>query len=610
MHRARVALASILAILMLLSQAVPAQADPPDPDWSAFESEDGPSHASGGRPDLGKHLVGNPNQAVKLLRIGLRRSTAPAGGRCSEFVSFNHTTVRLTSTTSDFHVIDRATGRKVASAAPGTEFAVAYDQAAGAYVVSAADGTAAASVAGPVYFQGSGADNGFRLTSLLRTNIFNFAGPCVVPEYRGDIEIARGTATPAGQLNVVNIVELEAYLRGNVVNESPASFHVEALKTQAVAARGYAVANIGRFVRLGWPFDLDDSAGSQVYRGRLSEHPNGDAAVAGTTGLVTSYEGRIISAFYSSSMAGNPENVEWSFSSVGDPSNARPYLVGRYDGPAGTEPDLTTEAGRRAFWEGAQPQVHDSQASSGNPRNRWRYDWPRTDFERVLNAIRANARVVSGSTMNIGTLRSCVITRSSPTGRAVVVRCEGSSAVWEFVNWDNVRRAVGRRLERNPTTGVISTSGLVLNNPAFIDLTYDAAGTLQTVTTIGGGWGQYGANGRGRAGQHFGEILTFYYKDTAIGSFPVDIAASTRVVRQAFVSPTGAGILELRPGGGIEGLRVVLNDTHDLHFSAADLAVPVLRIDVSAYLVPGANTIQYNPQGKTGAVTALVEVYR
>jgi len=31
---------------------------------------------------------------------------------------------------------------------------------------------------------------------------------------------------------------------------------------------------------------------------------------------------------------------------------------------------------------------------------------------------------------------------------------------------------------------------------------------------------------------------------------------------------------------------------------------------VSAYLVPGANTIQYNPQGKTGAVTALVEVYR
>ena len=260
--------------------------------------------------------------------------------------------------------------------------------------------------------------------------------------------------------------------------------------------------------------------------------------------------------------------------------------------------------------------MHDSQASSGNPRNRWRYDWPRADFERVLNANRANARVVSGSTMNIGTLRSCVITRSSPTGRAVVVRCEGSSAVWEFVNWDNVRRAVGRRLERNPTTGVISTSGLVLNNPAFIDLTYDAAGTLQTVTTIGGGWGhnvgmsQYGANGRGAPASTSARSSPSTTRTRRSGpSRSTSPRARGWCVRHSSVRPERASS-SCAPGGGIEGLRVVLNDTHDLHFSAADLAVPVLRIDVSAYLVPGANTIQYNPQGKTGAVTALVEVYR
>jgi SpoIID/LytB domain protein len=41
-------------------------------------------------------------------------------------------------------------------------------------------------------------------------------------------------------VNLVNILEVENYVKGVVANESIASFHAEALKSQAAAARGYA----------------------------------------------------------------------------------------------------------------------------------------------------------------------------------------------------------------------------------------------------------------------------------------------------------------------------------------------------------------------------------
>ena len=173
-------------------------------------------------------------------------------------------------------------------------FEVRYDAASSGYVVTGPEGTAGA-YAGPIYFRPSSPDNLFRVESIRRLNA------STVPLYRGAVEVSRGSATAAGSVNVVNVLELESYVRGVVTNESPASFYVEALKAQAVAARGYAVSNLGRFVKQGLPFDLDDSTSSQVYRGVTSEHTKGDQAVAETRSLVASYRGRIIGALYSSS---------------------------------------------------------------------------------------------------------------------------------------------------------------------------------------------------------------------------------------------------------------------------------------------------------------------
>ncbi|HLO04480.1 MAG TPA: SpoIID/LytB domain-containing protein [Symbiobacteriaceae bacterium] len=606
-------LATGLVAATMLSTASFAVADPDQNDkaieegWQAFLDENGKSHAAGAEAEDGfdewsKHQ--NVPYAITQLKVGIRYSYTSTGSY-SEFASYNHPQVKLTSTLDAFQVIDKATGAVILTAEPTQVVSVSHDGTN--FVVTSPDGTVT-SVAGPVYFSHTtdNADNTFKVPSIERTNILTYVGR-VTPEYRGEFEVARGTATPAGYVNLVNHVELETYLRGNVVNESPASFHVEALKTQAVAARGYAVANIGRFIKVGYPFDIDDSPGSQVYRGKTSEHPKGNDAVNGTKGLVTTYNGKIISAYYSSSMGGYTENVEWSFSGMGSPSQAVPYLIGRYDGPEGTGPDLSTEEGRRAFWAGDQSQAYDSKASAGNSRNRWVFTLNKATLETKINARKAYAVVISGSKTSIGSLAGCNATQWSPSARIVAVRCTGSNAVWEFRTWDQVRSAFP-----HPTWGT-------LNNPAFMDNNYDASGNLTGITFTGGGWGhnvgmsQYGANGRGKAGQTFDQILGFYYNGTQIGTHPIVVSNESEEqgpgkLKQEFATVDGHGILELRPEGGIVGLHVTINNKL-IALNKADLAESINRIDISEYLTPGLNVIEYHPISTKGSVAASVVIF-
>jgi stage II sporulation protein D len=137
--------------------------------------------------------------------------------------------------------------------------------------------------------------------------------------YRGVVEVR-----PAGTdgLTVVNVVNLEDYLRGVVPNElSPVVFpRLEALKAQAVAARTYALAHIGDYASKG--FDLCATPSCQVYRGQSSEHPLTDRAVAETKGVVARFRGKPINAYYTSTCGGHTEDGGEIF------DDAAPYLRG------------------------------------------------------------------------------------------------------------------------------------------------------------------------------------------------------------------------------------------------------------------------------------------
>lgn len=120
--------------------------------------------------------------------------------------------------------------------------------------------------------------------------------------YRGSIVIAnRG-----GSLTVVNDVKLEDYLLGVVPCEMPSSWHEEALKAQAIAARSYAVANLGKNGSKG--FDLRDTTDDQVYGGALSETERTNQIVSQTYGIVVTQNKQVITAFYSASAGGKTSN--------------------------------------------------------------------------------------------------------------------------------------------------------------------------------------------------------------------------------------------------------------------------------------------------------------
>lgn len=135
--------------------------------------------------------------------------------------------------------------------------------------------------------------------------------------YRG-LFVLRGS--PRGAV-LINVLNLEDYLKGVVPGElSPDQFgEIEALKAQAVAARTYAIKNLGQYRALG--YDLSDTPVSQVYLGLDAERPLSTRAVDETRGEVARYKGELINALYMSTCGGMTEDVENVFS-----GKAVPYL--------------------------------------------------------------------------------------------------------------------------------------------------------------------------------------------------------------------------------------------------------------------------------------------
>lgn len=121
--------------------------------------------------------------------------------------------------------------------------------------------------------------------------------------YRGSIAIINKDK----QLTVINDVKLEDYLLGVVPCEMPSSWPEEALKAQAIAARSYAVANLGKNMSRG--FDLKDTTDDQVYGGASSETERTNQIIAQTYGIVVTQNKQVITAFYSASAGGKTTNT-------------------------------------------------------------------------------------------------------------------------------------------------------------------------------------------------------------------------------------------------------------------------------------------------------------
>ncbi len=138
--------------------------------------------------------------------------------------------------------------------------------------------------------------------------------------YRGSLRLI---ATAAG-VEVVNVLDVEAYLRGVVPAEMSASWPMAALEAQAVAARSYALSSL----RPAASYDLCATVDCQVYRGMDAEHARSDRAVAETEGIVVTYAGQVARTYYHADSGGATASSSevWG--------TAVPYLVARADAAA------------------------------------------------------------------------------------------------------------------------------------------------------------------------------------------------------------------------------------------------------------------------------------
>ena len=213
--------------------------------------------------------------------------------------------------------------------------------------------------------------------------------PSAMNVYRGFLRVRL-----AAMAMVMNHVPLDKYLRGVVPLEMPALWPLEALKSQVIAARSYALTRLHPTTGT---YDVYDDTRSQVYRGFEAENGVTNAVISGTRGAVLLSGTKIVNAMFHSADGGWTENNENVYTSptgqiIVDPVS---YLRGSSDrAPDGTSYDKTSPF---ATWQ--------TKSYTGS----------------ALSAIFA-----TDSRTNVGTLTGLDLSRRGVSGRPISVTLTGT----------------------------------------------------------------------------------------------------------------------------------------------------------------------------------------
>lgn len=119
--------------------------------------------------------------------------------------------------------------------------------------------------------------------------------------YRGMLRAA--SPYPGAKVrDTVNVVTLDDYVRGVIASEMPSSWHQQALRSQAVAARTYAA--FARRAAEDRYWHVCDTTSCQVYGGLRAETASSNRAVNATARVVLRSDGRPAFTQYSASSGG------------------------------------------------------------------------------------------------------------------------------------------------------------------------------------------------------------------------------------------------------------------------------------------------------------------
>ncbi len=278
------------------------------------------------------------------------------------------------------------------------------------------------------------------------------------------------------RFDVINHVNLEAYLPGVLDKELYDHWKPATYLAQAIAARTYALDRIiadgpGRH------YDVESTQASQAYGGKTA-HALAQRAVADSAGLVLTWNGKVFTTYYSSTCGGMGQNPTDAF---GKPS----------------VPPLNPAT------------AHDWCSHSKH------YTWGpiKHDRKQVSRRLAAWGSAVRSPIAALGEIYTIRISHVNPLNRPVRYEITDDKGKTYSLRGESLRLALNWS---SPGIDVPAPPGRVKSS--FIDLKVDG----DTVVVVGRGYGhgvglcQYGAEGMARAGYTPEQILAHSYPGAKI----------------------------------------------------------------------------------------------
>lgn len=303
-------------------------------------------------------------------------------------------------------------------------------------------------------------------------------------EYRGQLEIVHDSKH--NTLLPINLVNIEEYLMGVLSSEMPHQFPMNALRSQAVLARTYALKHLGKHKAYG--YDLCDTQNCQVYGGVGAESETGNAAVESTMGQVLLYKNKPIEGVFSANCGGFTQSAKeagWF---------ATPYL-----NPVSDYKDFPFDTLQPYQFKNLLQHPHDAYSRYDKHVSLAAYRWARVVEEADLRQI------IKHQKKDIGPITAIIPQKRGRSGYVSQVLVKGTKG--------SVTLSKENVIRNNLSPGMLRSS-------YFIVVPNYEGRKLKNFVFYGGGWGhgvgfcQTGSAGRAEAGQDYKDILQHYFPNT------------------------------------------------------------------------------------------------
>lgn len=473
--------------------------------------------------------------------------------------------------------------------------------------------------------------------------IENVKGPIVLtPKEKIAIAALKRKGTPAyyaglielvpvkeDKFNIVNILDIQTYLKGVVPNEMPVSFGLEALKAQAVAARNYA----NRPQNVYKNYDICDSTACQVYYGVNSQTEISDRAVDETRGIFALYENEPILALYSSTAGGISEDWKNVYALNQPNVPSKPYLTSVCDDV--NQKFLTTEKDVREFYSN-KTLSYDIKS----PRYRWSVEWEKSELEEVLNRTlleQSRAGLVEpkfdGSYV-LEDLKDIKVLKRGNSGKALEIEIVFKNGTFKVMRELGIRRVLKKNnsMLASGNFFVDKISAKESENPqeqegedgaifSFERILHRSEDKIEKFVLTGGGFGhgvgmsQYGAGYMAQLGKKYDEILKHYYSSITLGTMKKEVLYNPYGIeyKTSFYYPEDKGqnaILKVYNPKKASDIKFKIN-SKEFNSDMTKYSAKTLGMDITKYLKEGLNEIVFEPLGerdKAKSVTFQVEI--